>query len=119
MKLIIQTIILILFISIAVLYFLYKKPISIENVLKNFPSELKFYQYSNGKIIEEKNLSRNDNEYVKLLKILKDNKDGWKYEVMSYAPEKYFVGKEISINVKKNIIVINDNTKKVQFIHNY
>ena len=50
---------------------------------------------------------------------LRNNRTGWKYGVISYSPEKYFVGKEISINLKKNIIVINDNRKKLQIVHNY
>jgi len=106
-----------LLLGLIIIFIFFNRSLSFESTLKNFPKDFIFYQYSNGKVIEKKVVSIKDKEYINLIKILDSNINEWSYSITTYAPEKYFTSPNITINIKKNIIVINDKNFFLQITH--
>ena len=104
----------ILVLALIIIFVFFNRSFSLESTLENFPKEFTFYQYSKGEVVEKKIISKKDKEYVDLIKILNSNINGWSYSIATYAPEKYFVSPDITINIKKNIIIINDKKNFLQ-----
>ena len=104
----------ILVLALIIIFIFFNRSLSLESTLENFPKEFTFYQYSKGQVVEKKIISKKDKEYVDLIKILNSNINGWSYSIATYAPEKYFVSPDITINIKKSIIVINDKKNFLQ-----
>ncbi len=54
-----------------IIFIIFNRTLSIDNVLKNFPQKFTFYQYNKGKVLEKKIVFKVDKEYKELINILK------------------------------------------------
>ena len=61
-------------------------------------------------------IKEGDKLYDKLLLWITANKNGWKRDYNSYAPQNIFVSKNMNINVIDGIVIINVNAENSKWI---
>ncbi len=83
----------------------------IELPVTSWPNELQYQIYEKGAITYTKVIKEGDPHYQQLKEIIKKNKDGWKYDFITYAPSHIFKSDDLNINCSGKTIVINFKSK--------
>jgi hypothetical protein len=88
--------------------------------IKTFPTTLDFYDYySDGKLTgsvsNTKKIIIVEKSYIDLVTFLNDGREGWVYDLNSYAPGKLFINDThpsayMSVNCLDGIVVVNIKT---------
>jgi len=76
--------------------------------LEVYPKEFTYVEYRNGSEYTKSVIKDDSAVYVSLLKLLQDEKTGWRYDLITYVPNRVFSSEKIRINcLPYNKIVIN------------
>jgi hypothetical protein len=70
-----------------------------------FPKELNYLEYKLGTETASKTLTEKETETLK--EFIFKNKDGWRYDLTTYAPARYFRSPSMTINCSGAGLVVN------------
>lgn len=79
----------------------------IELPVASLPNEFQYQTYERGAITYTKVIKKDDPHYQQLKKIIIENKNGWKYDFVTYAPTHIFKSDALNINCIGKLIIIN------------
>lgn len=66
-----------------------------------------YVEYDHGHELGRHAIKENDTAYAALKKLLSDEKQGWRYDLTTYAPNHTFSSPKLKINCLDNILVVN------------
>ena len=72
-----------------------------------YPPDILYSKYQNGTVAHQKLLAYNDQTYVKLRALLTKEKNGWRYDLVTYAPVNLFSSSILKVNCLNKRIVVN------------
>ncbi|MES2324759.1 MAG: hypothetical protein V4633_21070 [Pseudomonadota bacterium] len=75
--------------------------------IESLPETLLHIEYFQGKETHRYGISKSSDEYIALTSLLAAEKNGWRYDLNTYAPKIIFSGNGITINCSGSRIVIN------------
>lgn len=72
-----------------------------------FPIDFIYVEYSHGKELGRQAIKEKGDAYTALRKLILNEKEGWRYDLTTYAPDHTFVSPKMKINCLGNVLVIN------------
>jgi hypothetical protein len=73
----------------------------------DLPRAFRLLQYKSGSIVTERTVHGGIRSYDALIDFLNNHQDGWAVDVNSYAPSLYFRAKDMRINCREDMVVVN------------
>lgn len=71
------------------------------------PKSFELYVYDGGHIRERRLIRVGDTSYEALKKLLNGHPNGWESDLNTYAPSLYFLSKNMSINCREDMVIVN------------
>jgi hypothetical protein len=81
-----------------------------------FPSEFSYQEYCRGSKVGEQKITPSDEVYKQLRAFMFEERHGWKYDFVDYAPRTRFVSNNMIINCLPDGIVVNYKHPDGQFV---
>lgn len=72
-----------------------------------FPEYFTYVEYSQGKYLDKQIINNGDKNYASLKDLFLMEKNGWRYDLTTYVPNKEFKSPDMRINCTGNLIVVN------------
>lgn len=79
----------------------------VEFPAEEFPKDFAYIEYSHGQELGKRTVNENDSTYTALKKLISDEKQGWRYDLTTYAPNHIFNSPKLKINCFGKTIVVN------------
>jgi hypothetical protein len=70
-----------------------------------FPKDLTYTRFKQGTVIGKRHLD--PHEYERIKGLFSKNKNGWRYDMVSYAPDHLYTSPEMNINCGGTRLVVN------------
>ena len=76
------------------------------------PPSFRYYTYSHGRIVHQREVRRGDRVYDALVSFLRGHRTGWLPDANTYAPLLYFTSSYLTVNCRDLNVVINYKDEK-------
>ena len=71
------------------------------------PKEFIYVEYNRGRELGKRTIKENDEAYTVLKKLIVEERQGWRYDLTTYAPNYTFNSLKMKINCLDNALVVN------------
>jgi hypothetical protein len=82
-----------------------------------FPKEITYVEYDHGREVGRITLNEKEGSYIVLKELFIKNRNGWRYDLTTYAPGHLFISSKMKINcLNDGALVVNYEDKSSDWI---